>query len=34
MPQRSINYLNVTSQMILEQAVRDDLIPARSRKVR
>jgi hypothetical protein len=32
--QRSIAYPHVTLQMILKQAVRDDLIPARSEKVR
>jgi hypothetical protein len=32
--QSSIDYLHVTLQMILKQAVRDDLIPARSHKVR
>jgi hypothetical protein len=29
-----MDYLHVTLQMILKQAVRDDLIPARSQKVR
>ena len=32
--QRSMDYLHVTFQTILRQAVRDDLIPARSQKVR